>query len=193
MSSVHAIDARLRKLEARRPRKVTFFLAWAETDEKAQQALERFRAAGALRPREAAVALSWRCDEPMPASGRRDPESLSKTEHELLLAHLEALAARQERETAIAAGEDIRGLDETDFYIRHLRRHGKHDDLRMLGFHRVPSPALHGMPCACETCARGETTPAGHTAWQRRHKAWMARYLPDENRQRGATYADTRH
>src|SRR5215212_8723633 len=170
MSTVHAIDARLRKLEARRPRKVTFFLAWAETDEKAQQALERFRAAGALRPREAVVALAWRCNDPMAASGRRDPESLSKTEHELLLAHLQGWAAEYERQEAIAAGEDITGLDETDFYIRHLRRHGKHDELRMLSHTRVPSPAFHGLPCDCESCARGETTPDGHTAWQRRHK-----------------------
>jgi hypothetical protein len=123
----------------------------------------------------------------------RDFDSLSETEHELLMAHLVALAADDERETAIAAGENIAGLDETDFYIRHLRRRGQHDELRTLGFQRVPSPAFHGLPCACESCARGETTPEGYTAWQRRHKAWMARYMPEESRQRGATYADTRH
>jgi hypothetical protein len=129
----------------------------------------------------------------MPASGRRDPESLSKTEHELLLAHLETLASQDERERAIAAGENIRGLDQTDFYIRHLRRYGKYDELRMLGYHRVPSPALHLTHCACESCTRGETTPDAYTAWQVRHKAWVARYMPNENGHKGATYADTRH
>jgi hypothetical protein len=129
----------------------------------------------------------------MPPSGRRDVESLSKKENELLLAHLQALAVQDERENALAAGENIAGIDDTDFYIRHLRRHGKHDELRMLGFDRVPSRALHVASCGCESCARGETTPAAYTEWQRRYKAWMARYMPGEAGPKGRTYADTQH
>jgi hypothetical protein len=62
----------------------------------------------------------------------------------------------------------------------------------MLGFHCVPSPALHVASCGCESCARGETTPAAYTAWQWRYRAWMARYMPETSR-RGATYAAARH
>ena len=88
---------------------------------------------------------------------------------------------------AIAAGENIAGLDETDFYIRFLRRYSRYDELRILGHSRNPSPAFHGVPCRveqisripCESCARGETTPEGYDAWMRRYDGWMARYMLD--------------
>jgi hypothetical protein len=192
---IRGIEARLKKLEAARPRRVSIFIVWGETEEAAEGLLLRLRAAGAVRPRDNTAALAWPGSGTMPASRRTDVEDLSQRELELLSAYHQAEAARLERERAIDAGEDIAGLDQTDFYIRFLRRFAHHDELRMLGHARVPSPAFHGIPCrveqlsakVCESCARGETTPEGHAAWRQRYKAWMTRYMPGEERQKAVS------
>ena len=178
-----AVAARLRKLEAKRPPAVTAFLVWAETDEAAERKGAELLAEGVIHKGEEFAALAWPDSSPMPPSRRvvlnptrfQDAD-LGRRELELLITALEAEVVQAERESARGAGEDVSRLDDTDFYIRHLRRTGKYDELRTLKHRKNPDPA--------------EITIAAHNAWRERVRAWEMRYMPDQSAGAGPRAGD---
>jgi hypothetical protein len=60
------------------PKRATVFVVWGKTEEQAQQALERLRAAGAVRRTDNVSALAWPGPEPLPLSRRTDVQDLSQ-------------------------------------------------------------------------------------------------------------------
>ncbi|CAO4149119.1 hypothetical protein [Methylorubrum aminovorans] len=194
--TIAALHRRLRKIEAARARPNSFFLAWGHTKDDAFTVLAQAQADGLFRQGDAAVAIVWPDPEPMPSArwvsfGQDGGADLSDRELELIASTGRTEAAIRERERAIAAQEDITGLDDTDFYIRHLRRTSKDltMDLRFLVSHEVPEPEIHHAVwngrsydhCQCDRCLSGETAllPA-HTRTMGVRNAWLARYLPGE-------------
>lgn len=194
-----ALFRRLHKIEAARARPGSFFLAWGRTQDDAFAAIAQAQADGQLRPDDAAVAMVWPDPEPVPPSrwvstrgaNSADEAGMSDRELDLLVTAGRAEASREERDRALAAQEDITGLDDTDFYIRHLRRTSRNliVDLRSLVSREVPEPEIHFSRwngrsyehCRCARCLSGETAliPAHKRVTDQRN-AWLARYLPGE-------------
>ncbi|MER2269841.1 hypothetical protein [Methylobacterium oxalidis] len=193
------LSRRLEKVEAKRPAGTSIFLAWGRALEEAEGEIALRQRAGMIRQGEDLVGLVWPDPEPLPASRRvlfdggrgREPK-ISDRELALLVAAFHAEAVDRERTTAIEAGEDVSDLDDTDFYIRSLRRESRNldQDLRFFCREENPGPEIHwperqsnGLhrPCTCPTCLSDETTPMGaHKAHATRQAAWLARYLPGE-------------
>ncbi|MDR7039842.1 hypothetical protein J2X36_004620 [Methylobacterium sp. BE186] len=197
--TILSLSRRLEKVEAKRPPGTSIFIAWGRTLEEAEGEIALRQRAGTIRHGESAVALLWPDPEPLPASRRvlfdggrgREPK-ITDRELALLVAAFRAEAVDRERATAIEVGEDVSDLDETDFYIRSLRRESRNleQDLRLLCIEENPRPEVHyahtngrepSKWCTCATCQSGETHP--RTAYEQhaaRQAAWLARYLPGE-------------
>ncbi|MDR7040516.1 hypothetical protein J2X36_005299 [Methylobacterium sp. BE186] len=193
------LSRRLEKVEAKRPPGTSIFIAWGRTLEEAEGEIALRQRDGRLRQGEEFVGLVWPDPEPMPASRRirfglglgQEPR-ISDRELALLVAAYRAEVAARERDTAIEAGEDVSDLDETDFYIRTIRRESRNveQDLRLLCIEENPSPEIHYPTsngrepmkwCTCSRCQTGETHPqAAQERHAARQAAWLARYLPGE-------------
>jgi hypothetical protein len=173
--SVAGLERRLAKLESRHgSADDQWLIIWGRSAPE----LEEIAAGFEYRPKHVFAGV-WQGDGDCPPSRLLNLDDIPQHELEALVAVYRAAGIRQERKLAAAAGENVSTLDETDFYIRHLRRGKLHDILRTLANKENPIPQIHAQPCDCPTCRTGETHPRVWSEWQARLKAWQARYMPE--------------
>ena len=197
--TIVSLERRLRKIEATRGRGgCAMFAAWGRTAEEAGQALADAKTRSAVQPSDDAMPFVWSRPEPPPRSrwisfvGKREAE-IGDRELEIMVETMRAEQARHEREAALAAGEDVSGLDDTDFVIRAIRRESRDVTgcLRQLAHGQNPEPKVHWPQtdqrgtavgrCTCPTCQTGETSPRhAFRVRDARRKAWLDRYVPGE-------------
>jgi hypothetical protein len=129
-------------------------------------------------PSDAAYPVVWSDPDPVRRSrwvvfGRDREGDLTDRELEAMCETVEAIEIAEERATALAIGEDITSLDDTDFLIRAIRRDRATAarNLRSLYIHATPYPEVHYQPRVLALRDGGDTPwkPIAAMRLRRRH------------------------